>query len=61
MNKLKILWKNRRTWNYAFTEWQLIMFPHIHHPNCTDFEWLSKDNVYWFYQALNNYDGTFDD
>lgn len=56
MNKLKIFWKSRKTWNYAFIEWQYTMFPHLF-PKC----WAEVDGSYWFWEALNNYDGVFEE
>ena len=56
MHKLKILWKNRNTWRYAFIEWKIVMFPHLYPKN-----WDEVDGSYWFYEALNNYDGIFDE
>jgi hypothetical protein len=30
MNKLKILWKNKRTWVDAFKSWHVLMYPHLY-------------------------------
>ena len=31
MNKLKLFWKSRKTWSYAFSEWKILMFPHLYY------------------------------
>jgi hypothetical protein len=55
-NKLRTFWRSRKTWNYAFLEWQVVMFPHLHPA-----QWDEVDGSYWFWEALNNYDNFFDD
>lgn len=52
MDKLKIFWRSRKTWNYAFIEWQIVMFPHLFPKH-----WDEVDGSYWLWEALNNYDG----
>lgn len=56
MHKLKILWKNRNTWRYAFIEWKIVMFPHLYPKN-----WDEVDGSYWFFESLNNYNNVFDE
>ena len=62
MNKLKMLWNNRRTWRNAFDCWYVLMFPERYYT-----EWVCQhrlfdveEDAWWFYQALNNYDNLFD-
>ena len=61
MNKLKILWKNRTTWTGNFNEWWDLMFPHLYYPDCPDFDYLNRDNAWWFWWTLNNYGNVFDE
>lgn len=62
MSKLKILWKNRNTWVYAFDEWYVLMYPHIYYSTKWIYDKIDEqDNAYWFFEALNNYDNVFDE
>jgi len=62
MNKLQIFWKSRKTWVYAFDEWYVLMYPHIHQSTKWIYDEIDEqDNAYWFFEALNNYDNVFDE
>jgi hypothetical protein len=63
MKKLKILWNNRNTWRRAFDAWYALMFPHLYYSKCPYEDNLIDiaDDVWWFCEALNNYDHIFDD
>ena len=63
MKKIKILWKNRNTWRHSFDAWYILMFPHLYYT-----QWVCENNLidvkedaWWFYEALNNYNNIFDD
>jgi hypothetical protein len=61
MKKLKLLWKSRHNWCGTFNEWWDLMFPHLYYPECPDFDWLNKDNAWWFWKSLNNWENQFDE
>jgi len=63
MNKLKLFWKSRKTWSYAFSEWKILMFPHLYYTKfvCQNNLVDTEEDAWWLYQALNNYDNQFDD
>ena len=63
MNKLQIFWKSRNTWIHSYNEWYFLMFPHIIKnewgPLYNEIE--EKNNAYWFFESLNNYNNVFDE
>jgi hypothetical protein len=63
MNKLKILWNNRRTWRNAFDVWYVLMFPHLYYTKlvCENNLVPMEEDAWWFWEYLNNLDGVNDD
>ena len=59
MKKLKMLWRKRDSWSYAFFYWKCLMFPHLYEklPDNISKWW----DAWWFWTAINNYGNTFDD
>jgi hypothetical protein len=58
MKKLKILWRNRNTWNFAFNHWKILMFPHLYYRPEKNADWWDS---WWFWESLNNFDNEFDE
>lgn len=62
MKKLKLFWKSRKTWSYAFIEWKILMYPHIRYGTRWVYDEIDEqENAFWFYESLNNYNNFFDD
>lgn len=61
MKKLKIFWKSRYTWVCAFNYWYELMYPHIRRGLKWSYnEFEEKDNAYWFWVVLSNFQNEFD-
>lgn len=61
MNKLKILWKNKRTWTSCFEFWYILMFPHLHYSKWEYNEVDEEDDAWYFWTTLNNFDNYYDE
>jgi hypothetical protein len=64
MKNLKILWNNRSTWRNAFDYWYILMFPHLYYSSRGGLHYNEpdlRDDAWWFYEALNNFDNLFDE
>lgn len=54
--KLQQFWLRKGMWNWTFSAWQNLMFPHIYDKN----EYEECENRFWFWEYLNNFDGIMD-
>jgi hypothetical protein len=65
MNKLKILWKNKRTWVDAFKAWHVLMYPHLYDFPEQGWRWTDESsaslNGWWFWEYINNFNNDFDE
>lgn len=62
MIKLKMLWTSRHTWRYNFKYWYILMFPESYYTKwvCQNDLVDVKEDAWWFYEALNNFDNKLD-
>lgn len=67
MNKIKFLdislmqfWHKKNTWAIAFDHWYILMFPHLFYKNWKYDGIDETQDRYWFWEALNNFNGLLD-
>lgn len=61
--KLKQFWIRRYMWRWCFDWWFRVMYPHIYYSEYGERyeEYMSVDDMWWFWEYLNNLDGVNDD
>lgn len=61
--KLKQFWIRRYMWRWCFDWWFRVMYPHIYYSEYgeTYNEYISVDDMWWFWEYLNNLGGVNDD